>query len=179
MSDPWNAAWEEAEATAPPGVLVYATLELQHPAFIQGGVNVPIRVVTGVADDMSFGIEAGATFDGGTMQTFQAVPFFAERPEFAEGKAPECQVTVDNIGREIVGYLDAAIQVRADLIVLYREYRSDDLTEPCYGPIQFIMRKITVTGATVVGTANIDDLANRKFPYLNYDITHFPGLLPS
>jgi hypothetical protein len=177
MSDPWTPAWEEAEATAPPGVIVYHTIELQHPAFLQDDVQIPIRCVTGVADDMSFGIELGAVFDAGAMATFTAIPFFAERPEFAEGKAPSCDVTVDNIGRELVPYLEAAIQVKADLAVIYREYRSDDLTAPCYGPIRFVMRKVRVVGTTVVGTAQLDDLANRKFPYKTYTVNEFPGLL--
>jgi hypothetical protein len=179
MPDPWTTAWEEAEASAPPGVLIYSTLELQHPAFLQGEppVQVPIRVVTGVSDDTVFGIELGATFDPGAMVTFQAVPFYSERPEFAEGKVPEVQIQIDNIGREILGYLDAAVQIKADLITIYREYRSDDLTEPCYGPIQFVMRKVKVGGTLVVGTARLDDLANRRFPFKSYTINEFPGLL--
>lgn len=178
MTDPWTPAWEEAEATAPPGIVVYCTLELQHPAFLQDAVEVPIRVVTGVADDMSFGIEDGATFNGGETVVFQAIPFYAERPDFAEGRTPECQVTIDNIGREVLGYLEDAVQIKADLAVLYREYRSDDLTEPCYGPIRFVMRRVRVKGTSVVGVAKLDDLANRKFPYKTYTVNEFPGLLP-
>lgn len=177
MADPWTAAWEEAEATAPPDVVVYSTLELQHPAFLENSVQVPIRCVTGVADAMSFGIEAGATFNGGEMAEFQAIPFFAERPEFAEGRTPQCDVTIDNCAREVAMYLEAAVQVKADLIAIYREYRSDDLTEPCYGPVQFVMRKVTVKETSVTGTARLDDLANRKFPFKVYSVDQFPGLL--
>jgi len=176
--DPFTAAWEEAEATAPPGVVIYYTIELQHPAFLQDAVEVPIRCVTDVADDTSFGIEAGATFNAEEMALFQAIPFFAERPEFAEGRTPECEVTIDNAAREIVEYLEAAVQVKADLVVLYREYRSDDLTAPCYGPVEFVMRKVSVTGARVTGKARLDDLANRRFPNKVYSIDEFAGLLP-
>ena len=178
MSDPWTAAWEEAEATAPPDVILYPTLELQHPAFLDtdGVTQIPIRCVTGVADDMDFGIEAGATYNGGGTGTFQAIPFFADRPEFAEGQTPQCQVSVDNVAREMAQYLEAAVQVKADLIAVYREYRSDDLTEPCYGPVQFVIRKVTVNGTTVTGTARLADLANRKFPKKVYSVDEFPGL---
>lgn len=178
MADPWTSAWEEAEATAPPQVVVYSTLELQHPAFIQDDVNVPIRVVTGVSDNTSFGIELGADFNPGEMASFQAVPFYAEVPEFAEGKTPSCAVTVDGVGRELTAYIEDAVQVKADLSVLFRQYRSDDLSEPCYGPVRFIMKKVTVRGQTVVGTAQLDDLANRKFPYKVASIDEFPGLVP-
>lgn len=177
MADPWTAAWEEAEATAPPDVQIYSTLELQHPAFLdETDTEIPIRVVADVADSQDFGIEDGATFNGGETATFQAVPFYADRPEFAEGRVPQCQVTVENVGREVSGYLDAAVQVQADLIAIYREYRSDDLTAPCYGPIEFKMRNVTVNGTNVVGTARLDDLANRKFPNKVYSVDEFPGL---
>jgi hypothetical protein len=180
MSDPFTAAWQEAEATAPPSVTMYATLELQHPAFVDVSNNpIPLRFVTGVADDTSFGIEAGATFNAGETVSFTAVPFFAEKPEFAEGKAPQCQVTVDNIGREIAPYLDKAISIKADLIVLFREYRSDDMSTPCYGPIEFKMQSVKVAGTTVIGTAQLDNLTNRKFPYQIYTAQAFPELLDS
>lgn len=174
MSDPWTNAWEEAEASAPPNVMIYSTIELQHVAF-----DAPARCVTGVSDDVDFGIEDGATFNGGETVTFQAVPFFAERPEFAEGKTPSSAVTIDGVARELTEKLEAAVQVKASLNVLYREYRSDDLTEPCCGPIQFIMRQVRITGTTVTGTAQLQDLANRKFPYKIASVQEFPGLVAS
>lgn len=179
MSDPWTAAWEEAEATAPPGVIAYSTLELQHPAFLENGVQVPIRCVTEVTDNMQFGIEAGATYNAGETATFQAIPFYAERPEFAEGRTPQCDVTIDNVAREVSVYLEAAVQIKSDLIAIYREYLSDDTSEPSYGPVQFVMRKVTVSGTKVTGTARLDDLANRKFPLKVYSVNEFPGLFLS
>lgn len=180
MADPWTPAWEEAEATAPPGLDPYNTIELQHPAFLEGDppVEIPIRAVTGVHEEMMFGIEPGARFGGGTMQEFRAIPFHAEPPEFAEGKTPECKVLVDGVARELAAHLDAAIQIKADLVAIFRQYRPDDLTEPCWGPIQFVMRRVTVTGTAVQGFAKLEDLANRRFPFKTYTINEFPGLLP-
>ena len=179
MADPWTPAWEEAEATAPPGVTIFCTLELQHPAFLDGDppLEVPIRIVSGVDQDTDFGIEIGARFNEGETVTFKAVPFYSERPEFAEGKTPEAQVVIDGIGREVLGHLDAAVQIKADLAVIYREYRSDDTTEPAYGPIRFVMRKVRLNGTSVIGTAKLDDLANRRFPFRNYTVAQFPGLV--
>jgi hypothetical protein len=178
MTQPWNAAWEEAEATAPPGVVTHYTIELQHPGFVQGDppVAIPIRCVTGVADDMQFGIEAGATFNAGQMATFIAIPFHVEMPEFSEGKMPECQIVIDNAGREIIPHVEAAVEIKADLKLLYREYRSDSLTEPCYGPVEYVVRNVIVKDTTVTGTAKLDDLANRKFPFKIYASNEFPGL---
>lgn len=179
MTNPWTAAWEEAEASAPPDVIVYPTLELRHPAFVEGSPAqaIAIRVVSGPVDDMQFTIEDGAVMNGGETVTFTAIPFFADRPEFAEGRTPETQVTIDNVAREMVGLLEQAVQIKADLIVAYREYRSDDTSEPCYGPVEFKMRKVVMSGTTLTGIAKLDDLANRKFPWRTYRTSEFPGLL--
>ena len=36
---------------------------------------------------------------------------------------------------------------------------------------------VTVKGTSVVGTAKLDDLANRKFPYKVASVAEFPGLV--
>ncbi len=177
MADPWTEAWEEAETTAPPDVMIYATLELQHPAFQDNGVSFAVRCVTGATSDQTFGIEVGAELNGGEMVTFNAIPFQAERPEFSEGTTPSCKITVDNVAREIVPYLADAVTMRANMIAIYREYRSDDMTAPCYGPVEFVVRNVTITGTQVQGTATIDDLANRKFPKKVYTLTEYPALI--
>lgn len=180
MTDPWSAAWEESETTNPAGIIVYNTLELQHPAFVNETSDpIPIRVVAGVSDDTSFGIEIGAVFNAGEMAPFQAIPFSVERSEVAEGRTPECEVIIDGVGRELTPYLEAAITVKADLLAIYREYLSDDLTEPAAGPIEFVMRRVRVQGTAVIGTARLDDLANRKFPFKIYSPKEFPGLVAS
>ncbi len=176
MDDPWTEAWAEAEASAPPGVLIYCTLELRHPAFTDGVTPFAVRAVSGVHEDMDFTLEDEAVVDGGDTVTFKAVPFFADPPEFEEGKTPESQITIDNVARELIPYLEQAVLLRADLTATYREYRSDDLTGPCYGPVTFIVKQVKVTGTRVQGMARIDDLANRKFPNKVYTLDAFPGL---
>lgn len=178
MADPWTEAWEEAEASAPPGVQIYATLELQHPIFVEGSTPFAIRVVAGSPNDELFTLEPGAILNGGQEVNFQAVPFFAERPQYEEGKTPESMITIDNVARILTPYLEDAVLTRADMTAIYREYRSDDRTEPCYGPVQFLVKNVKVTGTQVTGAARIDDLANRKFPNKVYTINEYPGLQP-
>jgi hypothetical protein len=177
MSDPWNAAWLEAEATAPPQLEVFPTLEFRHPVFVDD-VTGPfaMRVVALTSVDQTFGIEADGVMDAGTEQLFKAVTFMAERPEFTEGKTPECAITLDNVAREMVPYLEAAVAMRADMEVTYREYRSDDLTAPCYGPVTFTIKKVSVNGTQLKATAKIEDLANRKFPSQVYTTIEYPAL---
>jgi hypothetical protein len=174
-----TAAWEEADASVPASVQVYFTLELQHPGFVDESTNpLPIRCVTGVYEDMQLGIEDGAVFDAGALATFRAIPFCADFPEFAEGRVPETRVTVDNVSRELVPHIESALSLRADLIAIYREYRSDDLSAPCFGPVEFIVRNITMTGTHIEGMASIDNLANKKFPSRVYTTKEYPGLQP-
>lgn len=177
MSDPWSDAWMEAEATAPPQLEVFPTLEFRHPAFVDAEIGpFALRVVALTTEDQTFGIEDNGVLDAGTNQLFKAVNFASERPEFTEGKTPECSITLDNVAREIVGYLETAVSMRADMECTYREYRSDDLTAPCYGPVTFTIKKVTINGTQVKAIARIEDLANRKFPNKVYTVTEFPAL---
>ena len=178
MPDPWTEAWEEAEASAPPGIMIYATLELRHAAFVDGAEAFAIRVVTGIDEDMSFTLEDDAPLNPGEEVEFKAVPFSADKPEFEEGKTPETRIVVDNVAREMTPHLEAAVQLRSDMTATYREYRSDDLSGPCYGPVTFTVKQVKVNGTRVEGMARIDDLANRKFPNKVYTLTEFPGLRP-
>lgn len=177
MADPWTALWEEAEASAPPGVRQYDTIELIHPAFIDSGVPFSVRAVTKVATDMSFTLENGAPLNSGESVLFKAINFWSERPEFGEGVTPQCEVIVDNVGRELMPYLENMVGTRANLTAIFRQYRSDDLTEPCYGPIEFQIKKVTVSMTRVQGTMLLDNLSNSKFPKELFTFEEYPGLM--
>ena len=41
------------------------------------------------------------------MALFAAIPFYADFPEFAEGKVPETSITVDNVSRELVPHIES------------------------------------------------------------------------
>jgi hypothetical protein len=172
----WTEAWAEAEASCPVSVLTFDTLELQHPAFLESEAVIPLRFVCDV-EPRDLTIEDGATFNGGETVTFQPIAFEAEFPEFAEGRIPEVRVAVDNVAQELMPHLEAAVQVRADLKVLVRQYREDDTSAPVYGPVEFIIRQVTVTGTRVEGMARLEDLTNQKFPSRVYTRSLFPALM--
>ncbi|HQS08714.1 MAG: hypothetical protein B7Y12_02205 [Rhizobiales bacterium 24-66-13] len=176
MSDPFTAAYAEAEASCPIDALSFVTLELQHPSFVEDGIQIALRFVLDVRP-RSFGIEVGALFGGGTMQAFTPVAFRAERPEFGQGKVPQCRVTIDNVARQLTPYLNAAVTVAADLILVYREYREDDVSEPCYGPVEFVVKQVVASGASVTGTASLADLTNKKFPSRVFSRAEWPALM--
>jgi hypothetical protein len=177
-TEPWTAAWEEAEASNPTGVVTFHTIELIHPEFVDDDTGpFSIRAVNGTPDPQTFTLEAGAPLNGGQAVVFSPIAFSDDLPEFAEGQAPSCQLAVDGVGDEISPYLENVVSVRADLICIYRQYRSDDLTEPCYGPIQFVVKKVTLKQARLEGTAQLKNLSNLKFPNKVFTYDEFPGLL--
>lgn len=178
MSDPWTAAWEEAEASNPPTVKVYNTLELIHPAFVDTVLGpFSVRAVTGVHDDMTFKLEAGAPLNSGESVVFKAINFYSQVPEFSEGQTPSCDVVVDNVGEEIIPYLENVVGTRANLTSIWRQYRSDNLDEPCFGPVTFQLKKVKATMTRLQGTAMLDNLSNRKFPNKLFTFEEYPGLL--
>ena len=171
-----NEALLEAYASCPPSARVFYTLEIWQSSFAQAA-----RVVANVGDDMVFGIEQGAPRDAGAMVTFLACPFTAAYPEQREGQPPSTKITIDNVNRELVPLIRAALGVRQYIDVLYREYLSSDLTEPAYGPVEFELREVQMTGTSLTGTVMVKNLQNKRFPRLtkNYDYIQFPSLLPT
>ncbi len=167
-----NEALLEAYASCPPSARIYYALEIWQSSFAA-----PARVV---ANDMIFGIEPGAPRDGGAMVTFVACPFTAEYPEQREGQPPSTKIKIDNVNRELVPQIRAALGTRQYIQILYREYLGSDPTEPAYGPIEFELRDVQMVGASLTGTAMVRNLQNKRFPRLNknYDYVQFPSLLP-
>ena len=115
------------------------------------------------------------------MVTFLACPFTADYPEQREGQPPSTKIKIDNVNRELVPLIRAALGVRQYIQVLYREYLSSDLTEPAYGPVEFELREVQMVGTSLTGTAMVKNLQNKRFPRLNknYDYIQFPSLLPT
>jgi hypothetical protein len=93
----------------------------------------PARVVANVGEDMVLGIEAGAPRDGGAMVTFTACPFTTDYPEQRKGQPPTSKIKIDNVNRELVPKIRAALGVREYIQILYREYLGTDLTETAMG----------------------------------------------
>lgn len=171
-----NEALLEAYASCPPSARVYFTLEIWQSSFAQAA-----RVVANVGDDMSFGLESDAPRDAGSTVTFTACPFTATYPEQREGQPPSTQIKIDNVNRELVPQIRAALGTRQYIQILYREYLGSDLTEPAYGPVEFQLSNVQMVGASLTGTAVVKNLQNKRFPRLNknYDYIQFPSLLPS
>ncbi|WP_315803784.1 DUF1833 family protein [Bradyrhizobium sp. SZCCHNS3002] len=136
----------------------------RHPSFAQAA-----RVVANVGDDMSYGIKAGAPRDARSTVTFVACPFQADHPAQREAQPPSCRISIDNIARELVPQIRAALGVRAYIDVLYREYLGSDLTRPARGRVHFELRNVPITGTTLTAWSWISK---------DYTYQQFPSLLP-
>jgi hypothetical protein len=163
-----------------PGIDLFHTLELQHASFLTGAPPVPfaIRCVAETFDDQTFTLEPSAVIDPSAAVVFTALPFWSRLQAIEEGKPPTCEITIDNIAREILPYLMNASKYRADLITIYRQYRSDDTSGPCYGPTQFVIKQVAISPPRIKGLAQINNLANMKFPRTFFTLQENPGLQP-
>lgn len=175
MAD-WTPAWEEAIASCPTDKRVLDTLELQHPAILLGGVIRPLRMVNDVIA-RSLGIELSGAFDPGDMVEFSPSAFGAAFPEYSEGQVPTCEISMDNVGRDMAGYLEAALGYNAELKAIFRQYSLTEPGEPIYGPIEFTIRNVRVSGTRITGAARVSNLADKKFPTRVYTRARFPGLV--
>jgi len=61
----------------------------------------------------------------------------SDYPEQRAGQAPTSKIKIDNVNRELVPKIRAALGVREYIQILYREYLLSDVTEPAYGPVEF------------------------------------------
>jgi hypothetical protein len=174
----YSQAIAEAYASAPETVVIYDTLEFRHPTFVdETGAIVAVRVVNDHVKLVA-GIEAGAPADAERFVQFQPVRFGFRRPtESDSAQTPEVEITVSNVSRILMRYLDLAKESRIPIEVTYRPYLSNDLTAPhMQPPLTLTLRSVSADVTTVTARAGFGDLGNRRFPRVDYTSSKFPGL---
>lgn len=161
-----SAAIREAYASAPAAALILHTLEFRHPAF-----TTPIRVV---ADRRSWDLR----LETGALVTFIGFAFEFTLPEKVVTAAPEIEIAIDNVDRQIVAYMDLAAQSDSLIEVSYRAYLADDPSGPQnVPPLTLVVREVSADVFRVRARCGFGDLSNRKFPSAVYDLQRFPGLV--
>ena len=104
-----SEALKEAYASAPSDVILLHTLELRHPAFVDGdGSPTAIRVVRDHVNHKCT-LEDTAPLNAGLEVEFQAMAFDLELPPVNTTPLPEITFTLDNVARDIMDYLDVAV----------------------------------------------------------------------
>lgn len=172
-----SEALKEAYAAAPSDLVILHTLELRHPSFTdEDGNPTPIRVVRD-NQDLTARLEASAPLNPGEMAPFIAMGFDLELPTIDTSPVPEITITLDNVSREIVKYLDSAAESQDKIEVTYRPYLSNDLEGPQMDPpITLVLSEVTADVFRVTGRARMLDVGNKAFPAETYTATNFPGL---
>lgn len=174
-----SEALAAAYASAPEDEVILATLEFRHATFVDPATGQPfaIRVVND-HEPLTAGLEADAVLDPGATVEFKPCYFSLVLPnETDSGATPELSVTVDNIARELMVYLERAKETRSPVYVTWRPYLASDTTGPHMLPVLTLsMRSVSCTMSTVTGRAGFADLTNKRFPSLEYTPKNFPGL---
>lgn len=173
MDTTLSQAIREAYASAPNNSVAYHTLEIYHPSF-----TTPIRVVRDFVD-LSAKLESTAPRDASTYVTFVGYAFDIVPPEVSTSGVPNLQITIDNVSRDIMANLEAAITTNTPITVIYRMFLSTDLTAPQNNPpMALTIINISADVFKITATATFGDLVNKKFPSQMYTIETFPGLVP-
>ena len=181
--DIWSDAIQEAYATADSDEVIISTLEFRYPTFLD-----PVRIVrdhgTYLRADGDLDVyghtltlESDAPVNAGESVEFQSCMFDFVEQERADGEMPGLQISMDNVGRILSPLLDAAVAIRANLDVTFRQYLASDVTGPGYVVKGLSMAKVRVNGSRVVGTARFQDFLNKSFPSKLYRPETYPGLV--
>ena len=169
-----SQAIKEAYASAP-AAIIYHTLEIYHPSF-----TVPIRVVRDNAT-LSAKLEATAPRDASTIVDFIGYKFDITPPEISTNGTPQCTVEIDNASREILAQIEAAVNGGSqELITMcYRAFLEGNLTVGPENnpPLTLTVSDINANVFRISATAGLPNLANKRFPSLDYTSEGFPGLI--
>lgn len=164
-------AIQEAYASAPSDEVIIYTIEMRHPAFTE-----PLRVVR---NNVAFTctLEDDAPANGGETVTFQAYAFDLDLPEILESGNPEIVITIDNISREIVANVEAAVMTPYQIEVTFRLYLLSDPSGPQNDPpMHMVVKTIEADVFRVTARAGFTDLSRSAFPRLLYTLDRFPSL---
>lgn len=176
----YSEAIAEAYASAPEDIVIIDTLEFRHPTFKdpQTGAVIAIRVVND-HNPLTATLEATAPANASQAVVFQPVRFGFRRPnESDSGSTPEIEITVSNVSRVLIPYLDGAKESREPIHVTYRPYLSNDKTGPHMNPpLTLTLRSVSADMNNVTARAGYGDLINRRFPKVDYTQAKFPGLV--
>lgn len=174
----YSEAIAEAYAVAVEDEPVFHTLEFRHPSFLDENGNPTGARIVRDNKDLFAGLEADAPVNPLMTVRFVALFFDITLPgEGNSGALPELSIAVANVGRELLQYLDLAVQSRDPVYITYRPYLGSDLTAPHMDPVlTMTMKSVNVDLTTINIRAGFGDLPNRRFPGMDYTFKNFPGL---
>ena len=155
VHDP-NAYAHALRAASPEAVVLYA-LEIRHPALSE-----PVRVVN---DGVDHRIEG---------RRYVALRFAARPADDTQGKAPQAELMIDNIGRELMAWVEAADGGVGATVRMLRVVAGDS-HEPEW-EMTFDVARVRADQRHLVVSLGFDPLLDRSAVLLRHDPETSPGL---
>lgn len=147
-------------------VVMLETLELSHPGFSQ-----TYRIVRNSINGMI------ARIEDGTSAEFNYYPVKITPTRNAEDLDFGLQITVGDLGEEFPKELDRTLKYPGGVMIkptlIYRTFRSDDLTKPMYGPLRLQLSGLSFNAEGVSFEAKAPALNNNRTGEV-YSLTRFP-----
>lgn len=165
MNPALQDAIREAFAIAPANKVVLHTLEIR-----QEGVQPSIYIAQA---------RRGFTAldENGTARDFEPSGFQFSLPPSNEEGFQSLNIAIDNTGRRVTDFINAAKSEQEPVKVIYRPYVSDDLTQPQMSPpLVLFLKDMKANAMQVTGRATFMDIVNKKFPAELYTRGRFPAL---
>lgn len=142
------------------------TLQIYHPSWFGGSFWL-------VNDSVNWTFQ----LEGGGSQAFIAFPFELTLPQRDTSGNQELGITLCNIGKELMPWIEAAINNPVPIEVYLRIYIDITNSQPQNDPpLHLSISELSVTKETVTGTASRYDVVNSPFPSRIYTVREFPGL---
>lgn len=181
MSDPdYDAALAEAYSSAPTSDddIVVHTLEIRHPAFVDDAGQPTSLWMVRDHQDFVARIEPGAPVKGGQQVTFAAIAFDFQLAPVETSPVPEIAITIDNVGRDIIDQLDAAVIDGRIITVCYRPYLAGDRSGPKIArPPVYTLVDVEPGNFRIDARARTGADLSVAFPRETYKAEKFPGLV--
>lgn len=163
---PLSQQLREIYASAPTTQRYIETLSFAHSRFAQ------TYYLCGDNQPWTFLLETGQVVN------FLPVPFRIVLPTIDAQGNQDMQLTIANIGRDLVDPIESAIAVPSEAIkCTYRVYLDTPSTTPQNTPpLVLTITGVQVARDAVSATATRADVLNKAFPANFYDYATFPGL---
>lgn len=158
MSRAYSSA-AKAEFNALSGDAPLVCLEITHSALVT-----PVRVVNDTVDL--------APGPGGA--TFTALGFRVTLPDDAEGRVPKARISIDNIGRELTQWLEAAAGGEGSEVRIMQVMRAAPTVVEW--EITMELTNVNVDTWQVSGELGFDDLLGKPAVLLTYRPETTPGV---
>lgn len=168
----------EAYASAPAGVIVLHSLELNHKSFTQPARVIRWPVTDNEPETFQCRLEETAPYNPGQIVEFIGVPFEITLPVKSTDDTGQFSIRIDNVGDRLDHHMEAAAMSGGQITAIYREFIKG--TEETDGPSS-VWEGININsprmeGQTIVVDGSILDWMNRSFGRL-YTPERYPGLV--